>query len=128
MTIAFEVRRNPLAPPSAYPRIFHIGTYTWLLGDSSRFAMRGGTSDQGQVLKNAPGTMETVVYRIKGDQITVRCGSAVATVTRTGAITGNNMVTYIGSDHFAGQNLFGHVRNLRVWHRALTDDQMRAIA
>ncbi|MEN3787385.1 hypothetical protein ABDZ30_14670 [Aeromonas veronii] len=128
MTIAFEVRRNPLMPTSSFPRIFHIGTYTWLVGDSVRFAMRGGTADQGQAMKNAPGTMETVVYRIKGDQITVRCGSAVATVTRTGAITGNNMVTNIGSDATGVQNLFGHVRNLRVWRRALTDDQMKAIA
>lgn len=128
MTVAVEVRRNPLAPSTTFPRIFHIGTYTWLVGDSIRFAMRGGTADQGQALKNAPGTMETVVYRIKGDQITVRCGGAVATVSRSGAITGNNMVTNIGSDATGVQNLFGHVRNLRVWRRALTDDQMKAIA
>jgi len=128
MTVAVEVRRNPLAPSTTFPRIFHIGTYTWLVGDSIRFAMRGGTADQGQALKNAPSTMETVVYRIKGDQITVRCGGAVATVNRSGAITGNNMVTNIGSDATGVQNLFGHVRNLRVWRRALTDDQMKAIA
>lgn len=128
MTVAVEVRRNPFAPSTTFPRIFHIGTYTWLVGDSIRFAMRGGTADQGQALKNAPGTMETVVYRIKGDQITVRCGGAVATVNRSGAITGNNMVTNIGSDATGVQNLFGHVRNLRVWRRALTDDQMKAIA
>lgn len=128
MTVAVEVRRNPLAPSTTFPRIFHIGTHTWLVGDSIRFAMRGGTADQTQALKNALGTMETVVYRIKGDQITVRCGSAVATVTRTGAITSNNMVTNIGSDAIGVQNLFGHVRNLRVWRRALTDDQMKAIA
>ena len=128
MTVAFEVRRNQAIPSSWFPRIFHIGTYTWLVGDSIRFAMRGGTADQGQALKNAPGTMETVVYRIKGDQITVRCGSTVSTVTRTGAVNGNNAVTNIGSDATGVQNLFGHVRNLRVWRRALTDDQMKAIA
>lgn len=128
MTVAVEVRRNPLAPSTTFPRIFNIGTHTWLVGDSIRFAMRGGTADQTQALKNALGTMETVVYRIKGDQITVRCGSAVATLTRTGAITANNTVTNIGSDGFGVQNLFGHVRNLRVWRRALTDDQMKAIA
>lgn len=128
MTVAFEVRRNPVIPSAWFSKIFHIGAHTWLVGDSVRFAMRGGTADQGQALKNAPGTMETVVYRIKGDQITVRCANAVATLTRTGAITANNMVTNIGSDGFGVQNLFGHVRNLRVWRRALTDDQMKAIA
>lgn len=128
MTVAFEVRRNPALPSARFPRIFNIGTHTWLVGDSVRFAMRGGTADQGQVLKNAPGTMETVVYRIAGDQITVRCGNAVAILTRTGAITWNNTVTNIGSDATGAQNLFGYVRNLRVWRRALTDDQMKAIA
>lgn len=128
MTVAFEVRRNPVITTALFPKIFHIGTNTWLVGDSVRFAMRGGTADQGYALKNAPGTMETVVYRIKGDQITVRCANAVATLTRTGAITANNMVTNIGSDATGIQNLFGHVRNMRVWHRALTDDQMKAIS
>ena len=128
MTVAFEVRRNPALPSAWFPKIFHIGTHTWLVGDSVRFAMRGGTADQGQVLKNAPGTMETVVYRIAGDQITVRCGNGVAILTRTGAITWNNTVTNIGSDATGVQNLFGYVRNLRVWRRALTDDQMKAIA
>ncbi|MFM5032344.1 phage head spike fiber domain-containing protein [Aeromonas media] len=128
MTVAFEVRRNQTIPSSWFPKIFQIGPNTWLLGDSTRFAMRGGTTDQGALLKPAPGEMETVVYRIKGNQIMVRCGNAVVTLTRTGAITANLMVTNIGSDGLGFQNLFGHVRNLRVWRRALTDDQMKAIA
>ena len=128
ITVAFEVRRNQSIPFSTYPRVFSVSDATWLIGDSIRFAMRGGTVEQGQLLKNAPGAIETVVYRIKGDQITVRCGSASASITRTGAILPNSAVTNIGSDATGGQNLFGHVRNLRVWRRALTDDQMKAIA
>lgn len=128
MTVALEVRRNPLIPSSSFPIIFHICTLTWLVGDSTRFAWRGGTTDQGALVKPAPSAMETVVYRIKGDQVTVRCGSAVSTLTRTGAVAANNMVTNIGSEATGAQNLFGHVRNLRVWRRALTDDQMKAIA
>lgn len=128
MTVAVEVRRNPAAPTSLYPRIFHIGGYTWLLGDNGRFAMRGGTTDQGQLLKNATGAVETVVYRIKGNQVSVCCSGQFATITRAGATGANNVSTNIGSDHLGLQNLFGHVRNLRVWRRALTDDQMKAIA
>lgn len=128
MTVAFEVRRNQSIPSSSFPKVFQIGASTWLVGDSTRFAMRGGTTEQGALLKPAPGEMETVVYRIKGNQIMVRCGNSVATLTRTGAIIANNTVTNIGSDGFGVQNLFGHVRNLRVWRRALTDDQMKAIA
>lgn len=128
MTVAVEVRRNPAAPTSLYPRIFHIGGYTWLLGDNGRFAMRGGTTDQGQLLKNATGAVETVVYRIKGNQVSVCCSGQFATITRAGATGANNVSTNIGSDHLGLQNLFGHVRNLRVWRRALTDDQMKAIS
>ncbi|MGU5756121.1 phage head spike fiber domain-containing protein [Aeromonas caviae] len=128
MTVAFEVRRNQSIPLSTYPMVFNVSDTTWLIGDSTRFAMRGGTAEQGYLLKNAPGAIETVVYRIKGDQITVRCGSASASITRTGAILPNSAVTNIGSGAAGTQNLFGHVRNLRVWRRALTDDQMKAIA
>lgn len=128
VTVALEVRRNQSTPLPTYPKVFNVSDATWLIGDSTRFAMRGGTGEQGQLLKNAPGTIETVVYRIKGDQITVRCGSASASITRTGAILPNSTVTNIGSGAAGTQNLFGHVRNLRVWRRALTDDQMKAIA
>ena len=128
MTVAMEVRRNPVIPTTSFPRIFHIGGYTWLVGDGAGFAMRGGTTDQGRVLKSAPGVIETVVYRIKGNEITVRCGSLSATITRIGVLEPNLSTTFIGSDPVSAQNLFGHVRNLRVWRRALTDDQMKAIA
>ena len=128
MTVAFEVRRNQSIPLSTYPRVFNVSDTTWLIGDSTRFAIRGGTAEQGVLVKSAPGAIETVVYRIKGDQITVRCGSASASITRTGAIFPNSAVTNIGSGQAGTQNLFGHVRNLRVWRRALTDDQMKAIA
>ncbi|MGU5837711.1 phage head spike fiber domain-containing protein [Aeromonas caviae] len=127
MTVAIEVRRNQSIALSVYPRVFNVSDATWLIGDSTRFAIRGGTVEQGILVKNAPGAIETVVYRIKGDQITVRCGSASASVTRTGAILPNSAVTNIGSGPAGTQNLFGHVRNLRVWRRALTDDQMKAI-
>lgn len=128
MTVAIEVRRNQSISLLAYPRVFNVSDATWLIGDSTRFAIRGGTVEQEAVLKAATGAVETVVYRIKGDQITVRCGSASASITRTGAIFPNSAVTNIGSDGYGAQNLFGHVRNLRVWRRAMTDDQMKAIS
>ncbi|MGL5391886.1 MAG: phage head spike fiber domain-containing protein, partial [Shewanella sp.] len=45
-----------------------------------------------------------------------------------GAVLGDNL--YIGRAE-APENiryLFGHIRNLRIWHRALTDEQIKAIA
>ncbi len=35
---------------------------------------------------------------------------------------------HIGSFRAVGQELWGHVRNLRIWHRSLTEDQIKAIA
>lgn len=35
---------------------------------------------------------------------------------------------HIGSFKQTGQELWGHVRNLRIWHRSLTEDQIKAIA
>ncbi|MDY7841605.1 hypothetical protein UXA24_11555 [Aeromonas caviae] len=35
---------------------------------------------------------------------------------------------HIGSFKQAGQELWGHVRNLRIWHRSLTEDQIKAVA
>lgn len=35
---------------------------------------------------------------------------------------------HIGSFKGLGQELWGHVRNLRIWHRSLTEDQIKAIA
>lgn len=128
MTVALEVRRNPLIPASSYPRIFQIGGTTWLIGDISRFAWRGGTTEQWSFAKPAPGSTETVGYRINVAKVTVRCGGAVSTGTRTGPIAANSAVTNIGSDPSGGNNMFGHVRNLRIWRRPLTDDQMKAIA
>ncbi|MFQ2067950.1 hypothetical protein ACK35S_02685 [Aeromonas veronii] len=128
MTVALELRRNPLIPASSYPRVFQIGGITWLICDSTRFMWRGGTTEQWSFAKPAPGSPETVGYRINGAQVTVRCGSAVSTGTRTGPIAANSAVTNIGADTSGSNNMFGHVRNLRIWRRPLTDDQMKAIA
>ncbi|WP_439823617.1 phage head spike fiber domain-containing protein [Aeromonas caviae] len=35
---------------------------------------------------------------------------------------------HIGSFRTVGQELWGHVRNLRIWHRSLTEDQIKAVA
>ncbi|QXB96476.1 hypothetical protein [Aeromonas sp. FDAARGOS 1406] len=35
---------------------------------------------------------------------------------------------HIGSFKTPGQELWGHVRNLRIWHRVLTEEQIKAVA
>lgn len=50
--------------------------------------------------------------------------------TRTpsrGAPLTDSTTLHIGSNHVQAESLFGHIRNLRIWHQALTDAQIKAI-
>ncbi|MFM5798640.1 LamG-like jellyroll fold domain-containing protein [Aeromonas caviae] len=57
-------------------------------------------------------------------KITGKNISAYAATGPTGATSNIN----IGSAANGGSPMYGHVRNLRIWHRALTDDQLKAVA
>ena len=37
------------------------------------------------------------------------------------------MVVRIGRYSTAGRGMFGHIRNFRIWHSALTDEQIKAL-
>lgn len=54
-------------------------------------------------------------------------GKGIATSTPSGppGVTAN--IT-LGAGPGASASMFGHLRNLRIWHRALTDDQLKAVA
>ncbi|MGN4866671.1 phage head spike fiber domain-containing protein [Aeromonas caviae] len=54
-------------------------------------------------------------------------GKIIATATPTGPAGATSNVT-IGAAAGGTAPMFGHVRNLRIWHRALTDDQLKAVA
>ncbi|HHP5355851.1 TPA: hypothetical protein ACSCXL_000294 [Aeromonas veronii] len=61
--------------------------------------------------------------------VTSRVGKYTATQKADSAtlqISSGNL--HIGSFKTTGQELWGHVRNLRIWHRALTEDQLKAVA
>lgn len=54
-------------------------------------------------------------------------GKNISTITPTGPAVATPNVT-IGASAGGATPMFGHVRNLRIWHRALTDDQLKAVA
>lgn len=54
-------------------------------------------------------------------------GESIATATPTGPAGATSNVT-IGAAAGGTAPMFGHVRNLRIWHRTLTDDQLKAVA
>lgn len=54
-------------------------------------------------------------------------GKSIATATPTGPAGATSNVT-IGAAAGGSTPIYGHIRNLRIWHRALTDDQLKAVA
>ncbi|MFM5765738.1 phage head spike fiber domain-containing protein [Aeromonas caviae] len=54
-------------------------------------------------------------------------GKAILSSTTDGPAQATTVVS-IGSGISGGFPIYGHVRNLRIWHRTLTDDQLKAVA
>ncbi|POV93687.1 hypothetical protein C3418_01430 [Aeromonas sp. ASNIH8] len=53
-------------------------------------------------------------------------GKAILSSTTDGPAQATTVVS-IGSGISGGAPIYGHVRNLRIWHRTLTDDQIKAV-
>ena len=54
-------------------------------------------------------------------------GKAIATATPGGPV-GATSVIRIGSGQAGASPIYGHIRNLRIWHKTLSDDQLKAVA
>ncbi|MFH6575342.1 hypothetical protein ACHMWS_10015 [Aeromonas caviae] len=54
-------------------------------------------------------------------------GKPLTVITPTGLAAATTNIN-IGSGGGVSAPMFGHVRNLRIWHRTLTDDQIKAVA
>lgn len=54
-------------------------------------------------------------------------GKAILSATPDGPAQAATVVS-IGSGITGSLTIYGHVRNLRIWHRTLTDDQIKAVA
>ncbi len=54
-------------------------------------------------------------------------GKAIATATPSGPVGATSDIR-IGSGQAGASPTYGHIRNLRIWHSTLTDDQLKAVA
>ncbi len=128
ITIAMEVRRNLAIPSSLFPRAIHISDRQCVVADSARVVARGGGVEQVNISTAAPGTRERIAATIKGSTIACFLNGIKATLPQTPILpVSNGTSCFIGSRNGL-DGLFGHVRNVRIWQRTLSDEQIKAIA
>lgn len=128
ITIAMEVRRNLAIPSSVFPRAIHISDRQFVVADSARIMARGGGVEQANISTAAPGTRERIAATIKGSTIACFLNGTKATLPQTPILpVSNGTSCFIGSRNGL-DGLFGHVRNVQIWQRTLSDEQIKAAA
>ncbi|HCO3161073.1 TPA: tail fiber protein [Escherichia coli] len=138
-TVLCEVHKNWYKTPNAAPRVFDTGGHQTgaaiILGfgrstdyDGFPYCDIGGANR----LVNENASLEKMVMgmRVKSDQSTcsVSNGRISSETKTTWSYIQNSATIRIGGQTTAGlRHLFGHIRNFRIWHKALTDQQMAEV-
>ncbi|WP_323948807.1 phage head spike fiber domain-containing protein [Aeromonas caviae] len=127
ITITAEVRRNIAIPANLFPRVINISLHQFVVADSTRIMARGGGIDQANLATAATGKLERVAATVNGNTIACFLNGAKATMQQTPILpVSEGEKCFIGSRN--GLNgLFGHIRNVRIWQRTLSDDQIKAV-
>ncbi|EHS9748144.1 prophage tail fiber N-terminal domain-containing protein [Escherichia coli] len=135
-TVLCEVHKNWYKTPNAAPRVFDTGGHQTgaaiILGfgssadyDGFPYCDIGGANRR--VNENALLEKMVMGMRVKSDQSTcsVSNGRISSETKTTWSCIQNTAIIRIGGQTTAGlRHLFGHVRNFRIWHKALTDAQV----
>ncbi|MCQ1974544.1 prophage tail fiber N-terminal domain-containing protein [Escherichia coli] len=135
-TVLCEVHKNWYKTPNAAPRVFDTGCHQTgaaiILGfgssadyDGFPYCDIGGANRR--VNENASLEKMVMGMRVKSDQSTcsVSNGRISSETKTTWSYIQNTAIIRIGGQTTAGlRHLFGHVRNFRIWHKALTDAQV----
>ena len=138
LSLLVEVNRNWDIAPNSAPRIVHVAN---LPEDQLIVAFRVPSSDTVEPLPysqlGVSQSFTPVSTKTSGKMVTgfvcnknseLRCvtnavfGVPVKTTWKAG-LSKNLRIGGISTD--GGKHLFGHVRNLRIWHKALTDRQLK---
>lgn len=136
-TVLCEVHKNWYKTPNAAPRVFDTGGHQTgaaiILGfgrstdyDGFPYCNIGGSNRR--VNENASLEKMVMGMRVKSEQSTcsVSNGHISSETKTTWSCIQNTAIIRIGGQTTAGlRHLFGHVRNFRIWHKALTDAQVR---
>ena len=135
-TVLCEVHKNWYKTPNAAPRVFDTGGHQTgaaiILGfgrstdyDGFPYCDIGGANRR--VNENASLEKMVMGMRVKSDQSTCSASNGrISSETKTTwSYIQNTAIIRIGGQTTAGlRHLFGHVRNFRIWHKALTDAQV----
>ncbi|EGO4219710.1 hypothetical protein ITY95_002392 [Escherichia coli] len=139
-TVLCEVHKNWYKTPNAAPRVFDTGGHQTgaaiILGfgssadgpDGFPYCDIGGANRR--VNENASLEKMVIGMRVKSDQSTcsVSNGRISSEKKTTWSYIQNSATIRIGGQTTAGlRHLFGHIRNFRIWHKALTDQQMAEV-
>ncbi len=138
-TVLCEVHKNWYKTPNAAPRVFDTGGHQTGAGIVMGFGSSGGYDgfpycDIGglnrRINENAELEKMLIGMRVKSERSTcvVSNGKLSSETKTTWTYIQSSATIRIGGQTTTGQrHLFGHVRNFRVWHKALTDAQLSEI-
>ncbi len=139
-TVLCEVHKNWYKTPNAAPRVFDTGGHQTgaaiILGFGSSadgpdgFPYCGIGGSNRRINENAGLEKMLIGMRVKSERSTcVVSNGKLSSETKTKWEYIRSTATIrIGGQTTAGlRHLFGHVRNFRVWHKALTDAQLSEI-
>ncbi|EMY3179932.1 prophage tail fiber N-terminal domain-containing protein [Escherichia coli] len=135
-TVLCEVHKNWYKTPNAAPRVFDTGGHQTgaaiILGfgrstdyDGFPYCDIGGANRR--VNENASLEKMVMGMRVKSEQSTcsVSNGHISSETKTTWSCIQSTAIIRIGGQTTAGlRHLFGHIRNFRIWHKALTDAQV----
>jgi len=136
-TVLCEVHKNWYKTPNAAPRVFDTGGHQsgaaiiLAFGSSTEFdgfpyCDIGGSNRR--VNENASLEKMIMGMRVKGDYNTcsVSNGTLSSETKTTWRYIVSSATIRLGGQTTAGsRHLFGHIRNFRIWHKALTDRQLK---
>lgn len=138
-TVLCEVHKNWYKTPNVAPRVFDTGGHQTGAGITMGFGSSGGYdgfpycniggSDQ-RINENAGLEKMLIGMRVKSERsaCVVSNGKLSSETKTTWTYIQSSATIRIGGQTTTGQrHLFGHVRNFRVWHKALTDAQLSEI-
>lgn len=138
-TVLCEVHKNWYKTPNAAPRVFNISGHQTGAGIEMGFGSSGGydgfpycniSGSDRRINENAGLEKMVMGMRVKADQLTcaISNGRISSEIKTTWTYIQSSATIRIGGQTTTGQrHLFGHIRNFRVWHKALTDAQLSEI-
>lgn len=139
-TVLCEVHKNWYKTPNAAPRVFDTGGHQSGAAITLAFGSAKGDNDgfpycdigksNGRVNENAKLKKMIIGMRVKSDYNTCCVSNArISSETKTEwrYIVSTATIRIGGQTSTGERHLFGHVRNFRIWHKALTDHQLGEI-